>query len=92
MVMAKEANKILHGVTDSDLELIKHLCLPDKVVSQVLATSHVAVRRRISRVGIKLGVENRTAMIVKALKLDLITIDQLVYRDYGKANLLRTSN
>jgi len=38
---------------------------------------------QITRIGNKLGVENRTAIVVRALELGLITIDQLVYRNYG---------
>lgn len=70
-------------LTDSDLELIKQLCLPNKVISQSLGISPAAVSMQVARISVKLGVENRTAVVVRALELNLITIDQLMYRNYG---------
>ena len=82
-----EANKILYKLSDFDLELIKCLCLPDKLNSEKFGISRGAISMQITRISVKLGVENRTAVVVRALMLKLITIDQLVFRSYnGKAN------
>ena len=70
-------------ISEADLVLIRQLCLPDKIIGRNLEISPAAVSMRITRIGVKLGVENRTAVVVKALELGLLTIDQLIYRDYG---------
>ena len=77
MAVETEVKKILYGLTDSDLALIKTLCLPNKVISQMFGDSPAAVSMQVTRIGAKLGVENRTAIVIKALRLGLITIDQL---------------
>ena len=75
------------GLIATDLELIKQLCLPDKIIVQNLGSSRAAISMRITRIGVKLGVENRTALLVKALMLGLVNLDQLVYRSYdGETN------
>lgn len=74
-------------LTDADLELVKQLCLPDKIACQNLGILPGATSMRITRLSAKLGVENRTAIVVRALELGLVTIDQLVYRNYGEADL-----
>lgn len=73
-------------MSESNLELIKLLCLPDKIICQHLQISSAAVGMRIARISAKLGVENRTAIVVKVLELGLVNIDQLVRRDYGVQN------
>jgi len=80
--------KAEHDITSSELALIKQLCLPDKIISNNFGISHAAVRMRIVRIGIKLGVENRTAIVVRALVLGLVSIDQLLFRKFnGRTNL-----
>lgn len=69
-------------ITDSDLKLIKQLCLPNKIISVNLGISSAAVSMQVTRIGDKLGVENRTAIVVKALGLGLVYTDQLIYRSY----------
>ncbi len=86
MTMVAEESKARttrYGLTDFDLELIKSLCLPDKVIGGMLGVSPKAVSMRITRIAVKLGVENRTAIVVKMLELGLITTGQLLYRSYG---------
>lgn len=78
-VMAQQERQI----SDSDLGLIKQLCLPNKIISGNLEISPAAVSMQITRIGDKLGVENRTAIVIKALKLGLVNLDQLVYRSYN---------
>jgi len=80
-------------VTEGDLVLIRQLCLPYKTSSLNMGLDVGALKMRVGRLCVKLGVENRTSIVVKALKLGLITIDELVYQEYdvGK-NLLREDN
>lgn len=73
-------------LSDSELELIKLLCLPSKVISERLGIPSDSIRMSVSRIGIKLGVENRTSIVVRALELRLITLQQLVYRYYETEN------
>ena len=77
--MVVEAKGIL---TDKELELITQLCLPYKIIGQNMGVDGNSVRMRTSRLALKLGVENRASVIIKALKLGLITIDKLVYRSF----------
>ena len=71
-------------LTNPDLELVKLLCLPDKVIALEIGISYSAVSMRITRIATKLGVENRTAIVVRALELGLVSIDQLVYRNLNE--------
>jgi len=87
MAVANETRQMMDKLTDSDLELVKQLCLPDKIIAENLGVSHLVIRQRITRICIKFGVENRRAVIVRALELDLISLDQFVYRDYGKPDI-----
>lgn len=93
MAAVKEAYQIAYKLTSSDLELIKQLGLPNKIMASSLGISDAAISMKITRVAVKLGVENRTAMVIKALSLGLITVDQLVFREFnGEANLLGTTD
>ena len=74
--------EVQYKITESDLVLIKQLCLPDKIIGGNLGISPANVSMRISRLGVRLGVENRTTIIVRALELGLVTINQLVYRKF----------
>uniref|UniRef100_A0A6H1Z7Q7 Uncharacterized protein n=1 Tax=viral metagenome TaxID=1070528 RepID=A0A6H1Z7Q7_9ZZZZ len=67
-------------LTVDDIELIKQLCLPSKIVSQNLSVG--GIRMRTFRLAGKLGVENRASIIVKALKLGLVSLDELTYREF----------
>lgn len=83
MAVLAEARKILYKLTDSDLELIKLLCLPDKIIGERLGISRAAVSMQLTRISAKLKVENRTAVVVKALGLDLVSIKQLDFRSFN---------
>lgn len=78
---------VQYNITDSDLELITLLCLPAKVIGKHLGLEHATVRTRIKRLSGKLMVENRASIIVKALELNLVTLNQLVYRRYDGTEL-----
>jgi DNA-binding NarL/FixJ family response regulator len=69
-------------LTEKDLELIRQLCLPYKVISQNTGTHIITIRLRAIRIARKLGVENKASIIVKALRLGLITLDELVCREF----------
>ena len=74
-------------LTSAELEFIKQLALPNKVISLNLGISEAAISMKQSRIAAKLGVENRSAIIIKTLRLGLVTIDQLIYRSYnGETN------
>ena len=89
--MVTATDKANCKISESNLKLIKLLCLPDKVIGQYLQLSPAAVAMRITRTSVKLGVENRTAIVVRALKLGLVNIDQLTCRDYGVQNCGKTN-
>lgn len=87
MVIAENMLNLECKLTDSDLELVKLLCLPNKIISQHLKMDRFAIGMQVKRIGNKLKVENRTTIVVRALELGLISIDQLVHRSYGETNL-----
>ena len=78
MVLAVELDKI----TKEDVELIKRLCLPNKVIGLFFGEDVDTIGMRVMRLAAKLKVENRRAVIVKALKLGLVTVDELDYREF----------
>jgi hypothetical protein len=79
--MVMVANKT--EITNGDLELIKQFCLPHKIIRQNMNLTKGALDMRTKRLMDKMGVENRTALVVMALKLGLVTIDELSVRTYG---------
>lgn len=82
-----------YKLTDKDLALIRQLCLPYKIISQDAGVSDIVTKKRVGRLAAKLKVENRAAIIVKALKLDLVTIDELTYREFDNGeNTLRKNS
>ena len=96
MIMVVEAGKLIlykDPVSKEDLELIKQLGLPSKIIAQRLGVPGAVIRMRVTRLAGKLGVENRTAIVIKAIGLGLVAPDQLLYREfYGKANLSGKAN
>ncbi len=85
MVMTQEPEC---KVSEVDLELIKRLCLSYKEIGADLQIPATTANERIARLIVKFGVESRTAVVVRALKLGLVTVDQLIYRNYnGRTDL-----
>jgi len=84
--MATATKKVKIELTDSELALIRQLCLPDKIISANLGITHMGIRNRVVRIGAKLGVENRTAIVIKALRLKLVKIDQFSPREFPWRN------
>lgn len=71
-----------HSVTAKEAELFPLLCLPYKVISERTGMDSGAVSMGVTRLLAKFEVENRMALIVKLLRLGLVNIDQLVYREF----------
>lgn len=69
-----------YKLTDVDIELIKHLGLPNKAICLRFHLTTYNVGVLIARLATRLGVENRTAIVIKALNLGLVTVDELRYR------------
>lgn len=91
--VAEYMASLIPKASEADLELIKLLCLPNKIISLSLGVSPKAISMHITRLGVKFEVENRRAIIVKALEFGLVTVDQLVYRRFnGTANLSGATN
>ncbi len=65
------------GITNKDLELIRQLGLSYKVICENLEIDcQGTLRSRITRLIQRFGVENRTALVIKAIKLELVTPDE----------------
>lgn len=75
-----------------DIELLAHVCLPDKITSSKLSISADTIRKRVERLKLKFGVENRASLVVKAVKLGLVPISALQYRELDGQNILRETN
>ncbi len=67
-------------LSEKDMELIKLLCLPNKIISHNMGVSPEGIGMHIGRLIGKFGVENRTGVIVKALQLGLVGLGELQYR------------
>jgi DNA-binding NarL/FixJ family response regulator len=82
LVTTKEIKLVV--LTVGELALIKQLCLPNKIIAQNEKTSEQVIKNRISSLAERVGVDSRAAIVVKALKLGLVALSDLVYRErYG---------
>lgn len=70
-------------MTESELELVKLLCLPHKLICEKLGISYGALKTRVKRVMDKYGVENQRALIVKVLVMDWLHITDFEYREFA---------
>lgn len=86
MPTAVEYKAVLDSITASDIELIIRLGLPNKVIAIQINSTETAIRMKVTRIAAKLRVENRTAIVIQALILGIVTIQQLKYRNYWKFN------
>lgn len=83
--MATKAETLkAYKLTKSEVELISMIGLPDKIICVKFDILRGALSMRLTRIAIKLGVESRVAILVKALKLGIVAPKQLQYRDYEK--------
>lgn len=80
MTLVKEAYQLVYGLTDSDLELIKQLCLPYKIICQNLEITEGALNMRVKRLLQRFGVENKRALIVKIIQIGLVSVNDFDYR------------
>jgi len=69
-------------MTESELALIKKIGLPQKITCQELGISDVALRCRLHRLIIKYGVENKTALAIKAIKSGTLRAEDFEIRDW----------
>ena len=90
MEKARVVNVLMPAqLTVGDLDFIKMLCLPYKIIGQSTGLDNPAIRMRVSRLAVKLGVETRTAIVVKAIKLGIVQIDEMAFREFdGQKNPL----
>lgn len=81
MVMTKAACQQVYGLlSDSELELVKQLCLPHKIVCQNLGINEGALNMRVKRLAQRFGVENKRALIVKIIQLGMVPVNDFDYR------------
>jgi len=76
----QESEKTVH-ITERDLALIRQICLPYKVLCESMGISHGNLRFRVTILVRKFGVENRTSLAVKAIKMGLVRPDEFQYRN-----------
>jgi len=80
MALQAETYRRIYGLTDSDLELIKQLCLPYKIICQNLEINEGALNMRVKRLLQRFGVENKRALIVKVIQTGLVSVNDFDYR------------
>jgi len=80
MTLVKEAYQLVYGLSDADLELIKQLCLPYKIICQNLEITEGALNMRVKRLLQRFGVENKRALIVKIIQIGLVSVNDFDYR------------
>ena len=70
------------ALTDEQLELLTKLCIPQKVLCQEMGLGKVALQARIRRLQIRFGVENQRALLVKVLRLGIVSLESISYREF----------
>lgn len=70
-------------INDTERETLVHLCLPTKVICPELGVTQTAWETRVWRLLARFGVENKRALIIKALQLKMVSITDFTYRDYN---------
>lgn len=69
-------------MTENELELVKLICMPQKLACEKLGISVNAFRCRTTRLMKKYGVENQRALIIKVIKAGLLAIESIEYRNF----------
>ncbi len=64
-------------LTQRELEVLKLLCLSDKDIAKRLIISPRTVKSHVHKLLDKLVCENRQKALIKALKLKIISIDEV---------------
>jgi NarL family two-component system response regulator LiaR len=69
----EEELKAIEELTPLEIDILKHMCKGNKIdeIARQLKISKPWVNRNIARLKVKLGVENRTELIAKALDMGL---------------------
>ena len=70
-------------MTESDIELVKKVGLPQKLACEQLGLSYVAFKARMSRLMTRYGVENRAALAIKAIKTGILSPEDFEVRELG---------
>ena len=70
------------ALTEEQLELLTNLCIPQKVLCQEMGLSELALQARIRRLVVRFGVENQRALLIKMLKLGVISLESIKYREF----------
>ncbi len=69
-------------LTKEDLAILGLVCLPYKEIGARMGTTESCVKMHIHRLMTKLGVENRAALVVKIIVLELKLPSDMVYREF----------
>jgi len=70
------------ALTEEQLELLTKLCIPQKVLCQEMGLSALALQARIRRLQVRFGVENQRSLLVKALRLGIVSLESMEYREF----------
>ena len=70
------------ALTVEQVELLTKLCIPQKVLCQEMGISGLALQARINRLLVRFGVENQRALLVKVLKLGIVRLESVEYREF----------
>jgi len=70
-------------MTESDIELVKRVGLPQKLACEQLGISYVAFKARLSRLMVRYGVENRAALAIKAIRSGVLDVNDFEVREFN---------
>jgi len=65
------------NLTELDKQILKQACKPVKVIAVGSAHSYDATAMRINRLYVMFGVHNRISLIVQALKLGIVKLEDI---------------
>ena len=64
-------------LTEREKQVLKLLCLPNSEIAQRLCITAITVKSHVRNIFNKLVCENRQRALIKALKLKIISIDEV---------------
>lgn len=70
----------------TEMELVHYLCFPYKVICDRIGMDPQNFRMRMVRLFNKMGVENRTSLLIKLLKEGRVKLEDLEYRQFETIN------
>lgn len=65
-------------LTKRELEIVCLVCLANKVIGARLGMAQVTVATHLRKIAEKMGGENRTSILVKALRQGMIKLEEIV--------------